>query len=685
MSSMSGKRFLSRTGRGALAFMAAALIAACGPNGGSNGGQDGDGGVGGGDGGTGPCAVDCSTLQDTPICDEDSGQCVACTLTDDVCPDGEICQNNTCVTGCYGQEDCQAPQMCNPTTNQCVDCLGDMDCGAGTVCDTGSGQCVAGCSPTQACPGSETCCDGMCQDLQTDMDNCGICGNACPDHPNTQETCDSGMCSVAACENGFDDCNQNGSDGCEWDTNSGGACLCDPGETMPCYDGPPGTEGVGTCIAGTTTCLPSGTGWSTCVGQILPSFDDCNDGLDNDCSGIADNPPDEDGDGWTACEGDCCDNMGAGCGDPGLVNPGAFEVDGNMVDDDCDGTVDNALATCDNGLPSNSSVGLHYSNAMDLCRQTLENPPTPDQRTWGVISADFHLADGQGTPAANSRSIRTGYGSGVTPILGNALAVLSSGVAAAQAAPNNTAPNWLAFQEGEDMLTTSAPPNDWLTANGGVFPNAPGCPQPITTAQDPIMLRLRVRVPTNANSFSVNSFFYSSEYPEWVCSEYNDFLLVLLDSAYPTGTGMMDNPVDKNLAIYTAGASVYPVGVNLAFGTGLFSQCINGPTGCGLGSVAGNNNACMGTGQLAGTGFDINNPPGGGCGSSTLAGGGTGWLTTSGNVVPGEIIELRFIVWDTGDHIYDSLVLLDNFQWSVTASTPGTDQATNLPPHAVSY
>ena len=60
------------------------------------------------------------------------------------------------------------------------------------------------------------------------------------------------------------------------------------------------------------------------------------------------------------------------------------------------------------------------------------------------------------------------------------------------------------------------------------------------------------------------------------------------------------------------------------------------------------------------------------CGANNLLGGGTGWLTTSGNVKPGETIELRFIVWDTGDSYYDSVVLLDDFVWSVMASQPGT-------------
>ena len=221
-------------------------------------------------------------------------------------------------------------------------------------------------------------------------------------------------------------------------------------------------------------------------------------------------------------------------------------------------------------------------------------------------------------------------------------------------------------------------PSDWLAANGNNFPNAPGCPDPQggTVANDPMMLKFRVRVPTNVQSFSVSTYFYSAEYPEFVCSAWNDFFLALLDSA------QVPNPADKNLAFFDpspAGPPYYPVGVNLAFGnTGLFTQCLNGPTGCASGSVAGNTNTCVGTTGLAGTGFQITNPSPqfmddpGWCGSSNLVGGGTGWLVTSGNVLPGEKIELRFAVWDTGDPWYDSLALIDNFVWQATPTTPGT-------------
>jgi hypothetical protein len=61
----------------------------------------------------------------------------------------------------------------------------------------------------------------------------------------------------------------------------------------------------------------------------------------------------------------------------------------------------------------------------------------------------------------------------------------------------------------------------------------------------------------------------------------------------------------------------------------------------------------------------------GNCNSNSLVGGATGWLLLRGNVVPGEIITLRFAIWDVSDGTYDSEALLDNFQWSTSTVTPG--------------
>lgn len=641
----------------------------------SNGGSGGTG--------TGDCPTACSG--DTPVCDPDSHACVGCLASDDTCAGGQYCDatSQTCADGCKGDADCTAPQICDPMSHQCVNCTSDDQCDPGFVCSQ-SGNCVTGCSDSQPCGNGLACCGGACTDLSNDPAACGACGSPCPDLDHASEACVQATCMLGQCESGWSDCNQNPDDGCEWN-DAFGPCSCTPGDTQACYTGPPGSQDVGTCHGGISTCDPTGTMWGPCEGQVVPTFDTCADGMDNDCDGTPDNAKDLDGDGWTPCDGDCCDVPEVDvCGDPGLVNPGAFEVPGNDVDDDCDGTKDNPLPACDAGLASNSATATDYAKAIDLCATTTENPASLADKKWGVISANLFLANGAGTPAASSRSIRQGFGSGVTPLGGQRLAVISTGVAAAKNAPNNTSPNYAPFQGGQDMGKSSPVPADWLAANNNNFPNAPGCPEPQggTTAHDPVMLKVRVRVPTNAKSFNVSTNFFSSEYPEWVCSAFNDFFLALLDSSFVPGAGQVGNPADKNLAFYKApNNSVYPVGVNLATGnTGLFSQCQTSPTGCGSGAVAGNN-TCASTAQLIGTGFDDPNlaaqfpaDPAYCNANAKFAGGGTGWLTTSGNVKPGETIELRFVVWDTGDGWYDSVALIDNFMWSLDASTPGTHQ-----------
>ena len=75
----------------------------------------------------------------------------------------------------------------------------------------------------------------------------------------------------------------------------------------------------------------------------------------------------------------------------------------------------------------------------------------------------------------------------------------------------------------------------------------------------------------------------------------------------------------------------------------------------------------QGTDLLLGTGF--------GAGESTCAaqggtkpgigGASTGWLHTTAPVAPNTIITVRFAVWDTGDEVLDSTVLIDKWEWSV--------------------
>jgi hypothetical protein len=423
---------------------------------------------------------------------------------------------------------------------------------------------------------------------------------------------------------------------------------CQSGDTRSCYTGAQGTQDVGECRGGQQTC--TGGQWGACEGQVTPRGEVCGNGKDEDCDGKVDEDTDLDGDGYTTCGGDCCDST-TECSNPAEVNPGAFDVPGDGIDNDCDGIVDEGVSLCDTGLNSWSSDPMDYAQALDTCG-------------WAV-DGTLTLADGTGVPDSRQYSIRHHFGSKVMPQGGVSMVLLSSGAAAGK---GDTAPDY------HDFVSYSSPnssgfPADFFAANGGKLPNAPGCPEPDDSkAYDPVMLTLHLKVPTNAHSFSLMTDFFSSEFPEFTCSPYNDFFVILLDSSY---SGTPANPADKNLAFYQPPNTdmKVPVGVNLAHGdTGLFTQCVNGRTGC-LGT-AGSISTCTGTEQLMDTGMD--DPDSGECDSNSLKGGATGWLKTSGNVVPREIITLRIAIWDTSDHLYDSLAVIDGFQWSADPATPGT-------------
>jgi len=597
-----------------------------------------------------------STGPDTTTTTGDTTGAPMCTDAD--CAVGQFCNMNSgsCEPGCNDDADCMGMTVCDVNSNTCKGCVSDANCALGTVCTDGS--CVPGCNADQPCQDGLACCAGSCFDLLVDPQHCGSC-DACPVPDNADAACAVGMCGLGACKPGFNDCDKNPANGCEVE----GSCKCTPGAQVACYSGPPETQNKGICKDGLQTCNAQGTGYGACMGQVLPGpIDICGNNLDDNCDGVKDENPDADNDGWTVCGGDCCDAIGPNCLNPELVNPGAFDLLGNTVDDDCDGMVDNVIPACDGALATNSNTGNDYARAIDLCQFTTENPPLA-MKKWGVISTTITRADGVGASAANAKSIRNNFGTGgIVPQKNARLAIFSTGNAADQGDIN---PPYADFQEGVDNGANSAAPADWLAANGNAFPNAPGCPGPgSNSANNSIMMKVRVRVPTNAKSFSVKMHFLSAEWPEYVCTAFNDLFVTLVNS---TAVG---NPADKNIAIYTTPQNQkYPVGVNIAkAAAGLFTECKNGQVAC-YGAQFNYNNCSLGVGPLAGTGFQTTNDVG--CGANDTTGGGTGWLTMSGNVKGGETMEVRFAIWDTGDGFWDSLVLLDDWQWSVQASQPG--------------
>ena len=90
-----------------------------------------------------------------------------------------------------------------------------------------------------------------------------------------------------------------------------------------------------------------------------------------------------------------------------------------------------------------------------------------------------------------------------------------------------------------------------------------------------------------------------------------------------------------------------------------FDRCVAGTTGCS--GVIGFNFCGGGKLELANSGYDTPSP---GCGAaSSIAGGGTGWITTEAPVLPGETATVQFMVWDSTDGVFDSSAIFDNFRW----------------------
>ncbi len=495
------------------------------------------------------------------------------------------------------------------------------------------------------------------------------------------------------------------------DIDEGGIITeCTPGDTKECFEGPSNAKGVGLCKAGVSTCVEDGTDWSECVGQVLPTPEICGDGIDQNCDGedtTVDNVQDIDGDGYNYCNGDCCEtSWDCKAESPDRVNSGAYEFDDNSIDDNCNGEIDEKTV-CDSGL--SLAVGDYPGNAMKLAQgmgmcaglQTAEISLAGPAATETIDkngSKNCDCSDNCSYEKVSRPSrampyyendyktfaVEPKFGDAMTPLEGVSLSILSTGD---WDAPTGDAS--CAALEAGDMQTASKIPEDWINMMPNCeIPKSPSCggqtPQTgltnqcagkeIPYVQDPIMLTVKLRVPTNARAFEFNLFFMSIEYPTTVCngSNYNDFFIALLDSTYNDknpGAEFM-NPQDKNLA-KTANGN--PVGVDLA-PEGLFTAC--NPTCKGpLGMENKYAKFCTDDFILAGTGFE----------SQTIMGmcsgsGGTGWLKTTGNVEPGEEITLRFALWEQGevsygdDHSWDSTVVLDGFKWLPRPGKPGTEQ-----------
>ncbi len=197
------------------------------------------------------CEVDLNT---------NAAHCGSCP---NVCPGGGACSAGRCQTSSCpsGSAECM-PDSVTCETNVTSD---PMNCGAcGNVCSlpNAMSQCARSTCAVTACNGGYGDCDMMaangCEtDTRASLSNCGACGAAC-NLANASGACVGGRCAIAACNDGYGDCDANPANGCETDLNASpancGACAsaCTAqNATASCVAG---RCGVGVCNAGFADC-----------------------------------------------------------------------------------------------------------------------------------------------------------------------------------------------------------------------------------------------------------------------------------------------------------------------------------------------------------------------------------------------------------------------------------------------
>ncbi|MBU1164961.1 fibronectin type III domain-containing protein [Patescibacteria group bacterium] len=355
-------------------------------------------------------SCDCNPGDDPQTCGTDVGECAVGTQS---CLDTYFW--GTCVGGvlpipeiydlldndCDGQTD---EGFCTPTTT--IPCgtndIGICQMGIQT-CDSDGlwGACIGAINPT-----NETCADNLDNDCdgQTD-EGCGPCV------PDDTRSC--GTSEVGVCELGTQTCQQNGNWGiCYGAINPAGSdtcddnidndcdgivdegCQCEPGLERVC-----GYSDVGACEYGAQTCNENGFWPDECVGSIDPVSEICDDGIDNDCDGFADQ----------GCgEGECTPTQSEVCGETnngecsygirtcqqdstwgvcvGEVAP-VVEVCGDGLDNDCDGFTDEGCLICNPGDTKN--CGTSEVGVCEFGTQTCN-----DTGAWGTcIGAIYPTED----------------------------------------------------------------------------------------------------------------------------------------------------------------------------------------------------------------------------------------------------------------------------------------------------
>jgi hypothetical protein len=207
------------------------------------------------------CDGETDEEDDGALCPEGSDcvhcQCAfPCSGSEFPCPTGRVCEDGYCISDLCNEVACEACQVCDSSTGQCVDrCVG-RTCDDGLVCHCG--ECVPDICYYLGCEDDQVCLDGECVE-----------------HPCHDVECDAGQfCRDGAC---FDVCTA--------------GVVCPPGQRCidgECRDDPCSWR---TCPDGTTCNPADGECTDECQDVVCPPGQVCDPAteacIDDPCASVA--------------------------------------------------------------------------------------------------------------------------------------------------------------------------------------------------------------------------------------------------------------------------------------------------------------------------------------------------------------------------------------------------------------
>ncbi|MCB9755686.1 MAG: choice-of-anchor L domain-containing protein [Myxococcales bacterium] len=157
---------------------------------------------------------------------------------------------------------------------------------------------------------------------------------------------------------------------------------------------------------------------------------------------------------------------------------------------------------------------------------------------------------------------------------------------------------------------------------------------------DKIWLQFQTIVPPETLGYRFDFAFFSSEWPMFVGTGYNDlFIAWQVSEAYTGNTTFLPDPENP--------------GEGLPLTITALDEYIQSE---GFACLPANDPGCQPPAELESTGFERR--------------AGTDWVTAEAAVTPGETVEVALFLADMSDSLLATLVLLDNFRWDCEGCVP---------------